>query len=230
MLMAKDKKTEESDEVKETDTSSEDTTKENSSSTEEKVDYEAIATAEAERANAAEKKASELAYKLRETKREGTEEVIDEEDKPITTKDLKRVEQTLLKQSQETNALAIARANTSSEAEAQAALVFWRNRVVPTGNLQEDIEFAIAGMNRKRIQATSEEIARADASRDMVRSDSAGTQRDGMGGTEPKLPSNSPLKGYKYMGNNTYTKKLASGKTLFVNTRPVPGQPKSWVE
>jgi hypothetical protein len=82
----------------------------------------------------------------------------------------------------------------------------------------------------KEIQAKNAELARALKSKDGVSSDSATTQFDGATGGEPKLPDNSPLKAYKYMGNGIYSKKLPGDKTLFKNIKPVPGQPHTWVE
>ena len=231
--MAKDKKTDAKSDAEEEKVppASEEKTEEkdeSSSKTEDEteVDWQAIAQAEAERANSAEKTLADKAFKERNAKREGTESDVEvsDEDRPITIKDLKQFETKTLKQTQEQTALAVARANTSSESEAQAALIFWKTRVQPTGNLQDDVLFAIAGMNRTRGPAKAAEIKRAKESKEITRSDSASTERDGAAGVEPKLNANSPLRQYKYMGNNVYAKKLSSGKTLYVNTRPKPGQ------
>lgn len=82
----------------------------------------------------------------------------------------------------------------------------------------------------KEAQAKTAELARALKAKETASKDIISAQRDGLPGAAPKLPENSPLKAYKYKGNNIYSKKLPSGKTLFRNTKPNPGEPKSWVE
>lgn len=197
-------------------------------------DYKAIAEAEKERREAAERLLAEDRYKASEAKRREKQEEEEDEDKPITEKSLQtilaRERQASLKESQEAEALKIARANTNSEEEAQAAVIFYKNRVNPTGNLEDDIKFAIGGLNNKRVLAQNEELKRALKSKESVSSDTSSGHQDGLPKNEPKLPANSPLKEYKYMGNGIYSKKLASGKTLFRNSKPMPGQPHSWTE
>lgn len=199
------------------------------------IDYEALAKEERERREAAERLLAEDRYKQSEVKRKAEEEILEEdEDKPITAKDLQtilaRERQTLQKDSQKAAALEIARANTATEAEAQAAALLWETRVVPTGNLEADVKFAIGGINQKKIVAKNAELARALRAKDTVLSDPTGDHRDGLPSEAPKLPDNSPLKGYEWKGNGIYAKKLANGKTLYRNAKPSPGQPKTWVE
>ncbi len=204
------------------------------------IDYEALAKEERERREAAERLLAEDRYNSSRNKRETEEERIAREaletddDKPITAKDLPailaRERQIAQKEAQEGRALEVARANTATEAEAQAAVLFWKNRVVPTGNLEEDMKFAIGGLNSKKIVAKNAELARALRAKDNISSDIPSEHRDGLPNEAPKLPDNSPLKEYKYMGNNIYSTKLKNGKTLFRNAKPAPGQPKSWVE
>lgn len=205
----------------------------------ETVDYEALAKAEKERREAAERLLAEDRYNASRQKRETEDERLAREaleaddDKPITAKELPailaRERQATQKDLQETRALDIARANTSSESEAQAAVVFWKNRVVPTGNIEEDIKFAIGGLNSKKIVAKNTELARALRAKDTITDNAMGEHRDGLPNEAPKLADNSPLKGYEWKGGNTYTKKLSNGKTLFRNAKPLPGEPKTWV-
>lgn len=201
-----------------------------------KIDYEAELEAERQKRRDAEKAAADIAFKLRERKRSEEKEIEEEMDKrerPLTAQDLQDLEERIIqrneKMSQETRALEIARANTSSEAEAQLALLKWKD-VKSSGDLEKDILFAIGGINYKRIVAQKSELARALNSKEGVSNDNANTHFDGQPKAEPKLPANSPLKEYKYMGNGIYSKKLKSGKTLFKNTRVLPGSPKMWVE
>lgn len=90
--------------------------------------------------------------------------------------------------------------------------------------------YADAQAKVRELQAKNAELGRAQKAKDGVSKDSATTHRDGEAGTEPKLPDNSPLKAYKYEGNGIYSIKLASGKTMFKNTKVKPGQPSSWVQ
>ena len=82
----------------------------------------------------------------------------------------------------------------------------------------------------KELEAKNTEIARALKAKDGVSKDSTTTHFDGSPNSDPKLPDNSPLKAYKYLGNGVYSKKLVSGKTMFRNANPGPGQQKTWVE
>lgn len=200
------------------------------------IDYEAELALEREKRQEAEKAAAELAYKLRDNKRKEEKEIedeIDDEDKPLTSKDLQNLEDRIInrneKLSQETKALEIARMNTSSEAEAQLALLKWKD-VKSTGDLEKDILFAIGGINYKKVIAANAELKRALKSKEGISSDDANTHFDGQKKDDPKLPENSPLKEYKYMGKGIYAKKLKSGKTIFKNTRAISGQPKMWIE
>jgi hypothetical protein len=211
--------------------------KENGSSQEDKTDYQALLLAERERADRAEKALAEKRFKNSQSKRKEEDEIedeIDEDEKPVTKKQfqelLARERQATQKEFQEKMALDIARANTSSEEEAQASLLFWKNRVIPTGNLEDDIKFAIGGLNQKKIVARNAELSRALKSKSTKNDTFVDGQQDGMPKTEPKLSANSPLKDWKYAGNGVYSKKLSSGKTMFKNTKAVPGSPKIWVE
>lgn len=89
---------------------------------------------------------------------------------------------------------------------------------------------AEAQKNLKVIQAKNTEIARALKNKGTPQKEVAGTERDGEKVADPKLPEGSPLKGYEYKGSGIYAKKLASGKTLFVNTKAQVGQQKKWTE
>ena len=89
--------------------------------------------------------------------------------------------------------------------------------------------YAEAQAKVKELQAKNGEIARTLKAKEGVSKDTATTHFDGEKGTEPKLPENSPLKAFKYEGNGIYSQKLSSGKTMFKNVNPGPGQPKTWV-
>ncbi len=184
------------------------------------TDYEAEKKAEEDRvAKEADRVKAEAAFKERQEKREGlskedVEALLDERDRYST----------------EERALEVARRHTKSEAEAQAALTYFKSRVKPTGNLEEDVLFAIGGMNSKAQAAKTAELARALQSKDTASADTASGQHDGIPSVAPKLPENSPLKSYKHEGGSIYSKKLESGRTMYVNTNPQVGQPARWTD
>lgn len=153
------------------------------------LDYKAIADAEKARADDAEKAAADLAFKLREANRKPDDtEVVPTEpapvaaDKPLTVAELDRIlterDQASSKKAQETQALEIARKNTTSEDEAQAAFQTWRSRVQPSGNLEQDVLFAIGGIHSRKIVGQSAEVKRAKASEGTVTVDAIEAHRD----------------------------------------------------
>lgn len=216
-----------------------------SSSKEEETDWEAVAAAEKIRADKATKKLATKRFKERQTAREEsdegdeTEEEDDEEEKPITASQLEtrlaRDRQERLLDSQEATALEIARKNTTSEAEAKAAVLFWKGRVVPTGNLEEDMMFAIAGMNRKRIPGQQSEVRRAEKSRETASDDAASTHQDAPKAGEPKLsPQDAQViksSGFEWDGSKRmYKKPLGkSGKHLYYNPKATDARSKRFV-
>lgn len=195
-------------------------------------DYEAIAKAESERAEAAERAAAEEAFKAREARRNNgkskeeadSETTDDDEDRPLTLREARQIisreAQTIQKTTQERAALEIARANTATEAEAQAAFLFYKNRVIPTGNLEEDILFAIGGLNRRRAAAKTKEVVRALRSKDTVARSSANVYREQPPIEEPKI-SAADAQGMKAQGmkwdgkKRLYVKPLGNGKKIF---------------
>lgn len=153
-----------------TDEGAEDTEgTEDSTSTDEETDYEEIIRQEREMREKAESALAKKAFDAREARRKETDETGDEDDiddgKPISRKELDArlaaERAAARKEAQEEQALEIARANTKSEGEAQAAHIFWKNRVVPTGNLVSDVLFAIGGLNHKKVIARNVELGRA---------------------------------------------------------------------
>lgn len=204
-----------------------------STSTDEKIDYKAIAEAERIRAEEetikrlnAEQALAEKRFKSAEQKRREDNEV--DEDKPLTLKELREHEARIIerarKEVQENRAIEIIRANTESEDEAQAALMFWKNRIVPTGNLEEDVTFAIAGLNKNKLIARNSELVRALRSKDGVNKDYANTFREPTEGVTPKMAPDlaSSLKkaGFTYdTKDKNWKKKLPNGKTLVRDPR-----------
>lgn len=190
------------------------------------VDYEALLKTEKERADKAEKALAKQAFKEREEKREETFDEPEEEDKPLTRKDLVVMEQRLLRETQTSRVREIARTLATSDAEANLIVEIHRNRIFPADlSLEEQIEEAYAIANRKpQVQARRSEIERATRSRELASDDSTGTYRDALQGTSPKLEPKMSLVvkqgGYTYDSKTKlYTKKLASGSTLYLDPK-----------
>ena len=96
----------------------------------------------------------------------------------------------------------------------------------PEAKALADAQKAVA-----ELQAKNAELARAAIARASAGDNPASTQRDGLPTEhEPKLPANSPLKDYEYMGNGLYRKKLSSGKHMFRRHPAQPGLPTAWTE
>lgn len=197
---------------------------------EETIDYKALAKAETARANAAEKAAADNAFKLREEKRGKQEEVQEDGsgDKPLTRTELdsilKEHSQTTQKSSEDAEARRIIAEFTQGTDEADAVYAFWKNRVIPTGDIREDVLFALGGMNVKRTQAQIDELKRANNSKATVNTDGAGTHRDPSKPQKPKTTSQdaNALKksGMKWNGEKRrYEKKLKNGEIFYYDPK-----------
>lgn len=161
------------------------------------LDYKAIAEMEKKRADDAIQAAADLAFKLRKGKREEELDTVPENEpepdlaKPVTALDVARMldarDADREKTSQEAQALELARKNTTSEDEAQAAFQTWRSRVQPSGDLEADVLFAIGGVHSRRIAGQSKEVQRARASTDTVSTDTAETHLDAPEAPEVKI-------------------------------------------
>jgi hypothetical protein len=208
-----------------------DETQDKSSSTEQ-IDYAAELATEEGRGKPDPLKAKE-AFKKRQEQREGGTE---EDDKPLTRREANELLVKAASQNQKTfqeqEAARIAKGLSSNETEAKAILAKWNNRIFPEGlSLQEQIEEMHAAVNRKRLIGKNKELARALQAQDGVSSDTASTHHDALPGSAPKLNAASPLKDFKFDSQKKlYFKKLSSGKTMWVNPKPVPGQRKTWLE
>lgn len=192
-----------------------------------KTDYEALDKEEKDRAKKTPDplRAAE-AFKARKAKRdeaeegeESEEDAEEEDDKPLTRREAKAFFSGVEKTSQESAALTLARTHTNSEAEARAAVTFWKTRVIPTGDLEKDVMFAIGGLNHKKVLAKNSELARALKGKDGVSKDSASSHRDGAPGDAPKLSAQDEASykraGFSYDGKaRVWKKKLPTGKFL----------------
>jgi len=222
---------EESTEEEETEESQEDSTEHS------QIDYKAIADDERKRREDAEKTAADYAFKLRENKRKGDEddESEDEDDAPLTRKELNEALQSFSQQNeksqQDVQAQQLIEKYTTNEDEAEAAMLYWKNRVIPTGNLEEDVMFAVGGLNHKRVLATNDELKRSLKSKSTVNRDASDTHKEPTGSSEPKIDSASAQTiksaGMKWDSKKrVYGKKLKDGKTFYFD----PKTKKRWKE
>lgn len=214
----------------------EESTEVTTSEKDETVDYKAIAEAEQKRRESAEKTAADLAFKLRDKRRESesTDESDDPDDAPLTRKELAEALKDFSQSSneknlQETQARQIIGKFTSNSDEANAAYIFWKNRVVPTGDLEEDIKFALGGLNYQRVIATNTELKRSLQSKDTKNRDGSTSYKDAPGSSEPKMNSADAqtikASGMKWdITKQVYAKKLKDGKTFYFD----PKTKKKW--
>lgn len=166
-------------------------------------DYKAIAEAEKARADAAEAALAEQAFKKRKARRQAdpepepeAEEDLDlpEEDRPLTVGEYQRLSQkekeAEAKKAREADALRIARENTTSEDEAQAAFQTWRARMRHSDDIKEDMLFVIQGLNGKKIRGHQREVQRAQGSDALAEPHAPAAQQDTQPAPEVKIAPN----------------------------------------
>lgn len=197
------------------------------------VDYESELAAEKDRKEKAHQAFLEREKRRKEKEAAGGDDgadapISERRAREILTESNSEAHKTIL----EGKAESIARELSSNETEVQAVLAKWRNRQFPEDmSLTDQIEEMHAAVNRKKILGTNRELTRALRNKEGIRTDIASTHRDPLESTAPKLPEGSPLKSYTYDKNRrVYFKKLASGKTMYVNPKPMPGERRSWTE
>jgi len=193
------------------------------------IDYEAELKREKERSEAAEKAAADLAFKLREQKRKQEEQGFDDEDKPLTAKELgfilEKDRQQTRKEFQSELIREKAKKLADNESEANLIIEIHKNRTFPQGmSLDEQLEEAFAIANRKRLIAQNEELKRALRGKETISDDAAGTHRDSLPTDEPKMSSAdiSAIKaaGFNWDGKSgLYVKKISKDRTLTFNPK-----------
>jgi hypothetical protein len=191
-------------------------------------DYKALLEEERKKREDAEKALAEKRFKSSERKRknEDDEDDIDddEDDKPLTKKDLKsileRERHTIQRETYSDRIIEIADEISDSPEEAELVVEIHRNRTFPSHlTLREQLQEAQAIANAKRLASKNGELKRALRSKDTASRDAAGTHRDPMEGTAPKM-SAQDTESYKRAGfsfdakDRLWKKKLPSGKFL----------------
>lgn len=205
--------TEETAEVVET-TETEESTETEAEKQNVEIDYDA--EIEKERKGKPDPKKAFEAKRERHQKVE--EKETEEDDKPITRKDLAEIEAKVRRDLQAEQALTIAKGFASSEKEAELIVEKWKNRTFPaTLTLSEQIEEAFAITHRKKLIGERNEALRALRGKEGVNKDSSGTHQDPKKSTsEPKLSSQDTqaIKASGFSYNSTarrFEKKLPNG-------------------
>lgn len=170
------------------------------------------------------------AYLDRKTRKGAKDEVADDDeaddaddDKPVTRKELAAMEERATanaeKRISKQQAYQIAlRLASGNEAAAKATVLFYENRVVPTGDLEADVKFAFGGLHHGKLTATNAELARAlKASGGVGRAPVSG-QQDGDASTAPKLApdmaASLKISGFVYGKDKLWRKTLPNGNSL----------------
>lgn len=198
------------------------------------IDYEAELKLEREKRKNAETAAADAAFKLRESKRgkgknaaDDEDEDDEDEDKPLTRKELEAAlhsrDQRLIKSQNSSQSLQIARGLTTSQAEAELAVEYYNNRIVPSGNLEEDMEIAVAAVNRKKLIQDRSEALRALGARNSRTTTSANGERVPADQAEPKVSADEARAfksaGYKWNAKNQRHELDTGKRILYVDPR-----------
>lgn len=152
-------------------------------------------------------------FKERKEKRE-TE---NDDDKPLTRGEWKRLANETQKVQLEAAALALALTITDSDKEAKLVVAKWKNRGYPTNlSLQEQIEEAYVATHRKTILGQANEAKRALRNKSRVNDNAAGTHRESTNPNEPKISEAEKFSlkkaGFEYNPKTRrYEKKLPNG-------------------
>lgn len=188
-----------------------------------KREHEAELALERKRREITEKAAADLAFKLREERRQKAGENEDD-DKPLTVGQLQgalALERELTRKELQSGLIAEkVRKLARNETEANLIIEIHKNRSFPEGlSLDEQIEEAFVIANRKSIIAQNEELRRALRGKENVSDNSAGTHRDSLPLEEPRISSNDvqALKaaGFAWDGKSgLYVKTLKGGKKI----------------
>lgn len=203
-----------------------------------KIDWKAKAEEERKARKKAEDALAGKRFKKSEKKRksededEGDEDE-DDEDRPITKRDLRDILSQNNRESNVGQIKKIAKELTDDPDKAEYLIEIHAGRTFPTGMpLEEQLEEALAIVDRKHNDAKTSELRRALRSKNTSSRDAGGSHRSGQEGFKPKIEKSleASLKAAGFKFNPTmriFRKKLPSGKYLNKDTRTKPV--KTWV-
>lgn len=159
------------------------------------------------------------AFKERQNKR-GDESESEEEDKPLTRKELAEALAQDRKERRESDAFNLATDLAGSEKEAQLVVAKWKNRQWPDSvPLSQQIREAFAITHSKKLLGERNEAVRALRAKDSVKKDASTTSRDGQPTSAPKMSaadtSAIAAAGFKFNPQTRrLEKKLSNGRIL----------------
>lgn len=218
-VIAEEQESEEDADAEKTDADEEDEGSEDEETvehTDKEIDYDAEIEAENKRGKPDPEKARD-AFKNRKEKKGDQDE---EEDKPLTRRDVADLLSNDRKERRESEAFEIANRLAGSAKEAQLIVAKWKNRSFPeTLPLTQQIEEAYAITHSKRLIGERNEAVRALGNKDKVNKNAASTHRDGPTATAPKLAPQdaAAIKAAGFVFNNKsrqYEKTLKNGSIL----------------
>lgn len=205
--------------AEETEEESEDGDESDSSSKTEELDLDAELEKE-RKAGEPDPVLAEKAFKERKERRE-KESTEEDDDKPLTQKDVQAILEADRKERRRDDALVIARGMSSSEKEAELVVAKWSNRTFPKSlTLTEQIQEAYVITHSKKLIGERNEAMRALKGIKGVKTDAATTHKDaGKSSTEPKLPPGDMAvlrqSGFSYNNvSRQFEKKLPNGDLL----------------
>ena len=225
--MSEDQKAaQEAEEVVETTTDDETSNDQESEESKQEINYAELLERETNARKEAEKAAADLAFKLRQKRRDGDYEE-EEEEKPLTAKQLQTIladeRQATEKKLMSSEADRIASSLTNSNEEKAVVLEIHKNRTFPAYlSLQDQIEESYVIANRKKILGENSELKRALKGRDGVTRDVSAHQDQPS--TKPNFSSadNKVISQLGFNWNATtkrFEKKLANGRILAMDSK-----------
>lgn len=199
-----------------------DSSNEISEQSEESKQFEAQLQIEREARKKAEEASAELAFKLRERKRQVEDDAEDE--KPLTASQIQSIlaqeRETVRKEMQSTEINKLASNFTTDANEKELILEIHKNRTFPAHlSLEEQLEEAYILANKKRLLGENSELKRALKSRQGSYKDSSTTHQDSPTSSPTKLPAKDVQEyvrlGFKWNETSRrYEKKLSNGQIL----------------
>lgn len=217
----------------EEETEEESTEEESDAESEEKedsnvdIDYKAEAKKEREAREKAEKAAADSAFKLREEKRKREEaeagsddDELDEDEKPLTRKELDVILDKDRKEQTMSKAIEIASNISGSGDEAELVMEVYKSRTFPAHlTLEQKLKEAYLIANAPKIIGQNAELKRALKGKNLSTKDVAGTHHDKPKSSEPNVSNADKTVlqqvGFKWNGaNRRWEKKLNNGQTL----------------
>jgi len=187
------------------------------------IDYKAEAEKERQAREKAEKALADKRFKDAEARRkleEDDEDDLDEDEKPLTRKELDAILDKDRKEQTMSKAIEIATNISGSGDEAELIMEVYKSRTFPAHlTLEQKLQEAYLIANAPKIIGQNDELKRALKGKGLSSKDTAGTHHDKPKGSEPQISNADKTVlqqvGFKWNGTNRrWEKKLNNGQTL----------------